>query len=151
MEGHMKVLTAREAKVVEAIGLTLFPSGGAIPLDAKEAGIVDYVDDLLFHIPMQERLLIRAMFALFELGPVLIPHPRPGPFTRLKPEHRATHLLGWENSRFFARRTAYSALRSVMMMAYGGNAEVERAMGVINGAEATRAWRERRGSAVEAN
>ncbi len=125
------VLTARERAVVDAIAQTIFPPGGAIPMDAREAGVVEWVDRFLASVPRQERVLIRLMFALFELAPLASPRPRP--FTRMDPDRRRRWLAGWEQSRLMPRRTAFGALRSVILMAYAGHEGFEEALGIDDG------------------
>ena len=134
MSHSSKVLTPIEARIVGAIGQTMYPREGGIPIDAKQARAVEYVDRWLLALPADERVLVRLMFVLFE---VAVPAfaGRLTTFTRATPELRHDYLVGWENSRFYFRRGSMFALRSVFALAYLGNEEVLRNIGYENGAD----------------
>ena len=118
-----KVLTAFEVRQIEKLGRTMFPKGGAIPLDAVEARVVDYVDTYLTWMPSDQRALIRVMFVVFG-----VTSPR-------DEARRKTWLVGWETSRLLPRRVLFQALRSVLTLAYTADPEVLRRMGVEDGSD----------------
>lgn len=117
-----EVLTAAEVRVVQALGRAIFPDNGRLP-SADEADLVGYIDRYLTWIPASERALVRVMFAAFGANVLLVPRSRRGDW-----------IAAWENSRIYYRRVLFQALRSVFTLAYFSNPEVERRMGVQNGA-----------------
>jgi len=130
------VLTRHEVKVVRALAETVFPDGAQRHVSVDQARVVEYLDELLAEVEPQERALMRAMLALFEVQ-TLVTRPagfhRPTLFTRATPEARTESLEGWDTSNLYPRRVAFQALRSLLLWAYVDNPEVERAMGVERG------------------
>lgn len=145
MSHTLKVLTPIEARIVAAIGQTMYPREGGIPIDATQARAVEYVDRWLLALPANERVLVRLMFALFEVA-VPVFAGRPTRFSRAAPQLRYDYLVGWETSRFYFRRSAMLALRSVFALAYLGSDEVLRTIGYENGAETLARQRAERGA-----
>jgi hypothetical protein len=74
------------------------------------------------------------MLMLFEVQSV-VTNARRGPvlFTRASFEDRTRTLQSWEQSNIYLRRTAFMALRSLMLWAYVDNPDVERAIGIERG------------------
>jgi hypothetical protein len=116
-----QVIAPREAAFLDAVGETTFPPGGSIPISGSEADITGRLDRMLAALPGKQRGLIRALFMLVEQAPLFFPAPGAGGlrrFSALRAEQREAVLRGWLESRFFARRLAFGALRALLTMAY---------------------------------
>jgi len=125
----MRVLTAREAEIVETIAETFFPREDGEGIGADEARVVRYVDGFLSKLPFFERLKLRALFQLFEFGiaaKLMDPTAR---FTRASLSDRESFLESWERSDNHAFRSIYAALRSVVTLGYMDDTTVQEAMG----------------------
>lgn len=134
---RLKVLTRREARVVQAVAETIFPSEGNEMPTVQEAQVVEYFDDLLVHLEIKERMLIRGLIALLEIQTLVFNGTRPRLFTRASPEERTKNLLGWETSRIFQRRLVFMAIRTILLWAYVDSQEAERDMGFVPGTDRT--------------
>lgn len=128
------MLTRYEAKVVTALAETIFPPGEQRHVSVQDARVVEYIDELLAEVEPRERALMRGMIMLFEVQSV-VTNARRGPalFTRASHEDRTRTLEGWDKSNLYPRRTAFMALRSLLLWAYVDNPDVERAIGVERG------------------
>lgn len=134
---RLKVLTRREARVVEAVAETIFPADGTGMPTVQEAQVVEYFDDLLAHLELKERVLIRALVALLELQSLVFNGTRPRLFTRASQAERTKNLAGWETSAIFQRRLVFMAIRTILLFAYVDSQEVERDMGFVPGTNRT--------------
>jgi hypothetical protein len=132
------VLRPPERAIVEALGQAFFPLDGALSPDARRARVADYVDRYLAACPPLERQQLRALFLLFELAWPLYGKGGGLRFSRAPEPAQADYLLDWGNSPLYPRRAMFLALRSVFTLAYCADPEVERQMGVADGAEAVR-------------
>jgi hypothetical protein len=118
------VIARRDAAFLEAAAEAMFPAGGALPLSGHEADLPSYVDGMLGSLPRRLRFQIRALFLLVEHATLVFPPPGPRRFRRfsaLRPKQRVAVLEGWTESRLFARRLAFTALRTVLTMGYLGH------------------------------
>jgi hypothetical protein len=138
----LEILTPREAKIVRAIGQTMYPREGNIPIDGVEARAVEYVDAWLAALPQRERTLVRLMFVMFELSMPLFGPSRTRIFTRADPAAQYEYLAAWETSRLYFRRACMFGLRSVFAFAYLADAEVQRRIGVDDGVATLLRYRE---------
>lgn len=129
----LQILTPLEATIVRALGQTMYPREGNIPLDAVDAHAVEYVDAWLAALPKRERTLVRLMFVMFELSMPLFGPSRFRTFTRANPAAQFEYLAAWETSRFYFRRACMFGLRSVYALAYMADVEVKRRIGVDDG------------------
>jgi hypothetical protein len=129
----LEILTPLEATIVRALGQTMYPREGNIPLDAVDARAVEYVDAWLLALPLRERTLVRLMFVLFELSMPLFGPSRTRTFTRANPAAQYEYLAAWETSRLYFRRACMFGLRSVFALAYMADTEVQRRIGVDDG------------------
>lgn len=102
----------------------------------EEAEIIEYVDDLLVHLALKERLLIRSLLALLEVQSLAFSGLSPSLFSRASPEAQTKNLFEWEHSRFFQRRLVFMAIRTLLLWAYADCQEVERDMGFVPGTQA---------------
>jgi hypothetical protein len=133
MNRSLQILTPLEATIVRALGQTMYPREGNIPIDAVDARAVEYVDAWLAALPLRERTLVRLMFVLFELSMPLFGPSRTRTFTGANPAAQYEYLAAWETSRLYFRRACMFGLRSVFALAYMADAEVQRRIGVDDG------------------
>jgi hypothetical protein len=129
----LQILTPLEATVVRALGQTMYPREGNIPIDAVDARAVEYVDAWLLALPLRERTLVRLMFVMFEMSMPLFGPSRTRTFTRADSAAQYEYLAAWETSRLYFRRACMFGLRSVFALAYMADAEVQRRIGVDDG------------------
>ncbi|WP_106392125.1 hypothetical protein [Enhygromyxa salina] len=141
MSRTFKVLTPTEARIVGALGQTMYPREGGIPIDAAQARAIEYVDEWLAALPLRERVLVRLMFVLFEVAMPAFGPSRTRTFTRAAPEAQYEYLCAWESSRFYFRRASMFGLRSVFAFAYLADPEVQRQIGVNDGVDVLRRQR----------
>jgi hypothetical protein len=128
-----QILSPPEVQIVLALAQTMYPRDGGIPIDGAQARAVEYVDAWLALLPARERHLVRMMFVLFEVGMPVFGPDRTHRFSTSSPEQRTRYLQGWESSRLYFRRASMFALRSVLSLAYLGDSEVQRRIGVDDG------------------
>ena len=127
------VIGAWDAAFLEAAADTLFPADGAMPLSGVDANLPGYADHYLANLPRRQRLLIRALFMLFEQSTIVLPARGLGAFRRfssMTPVQRSAVLRGWAESRFYLRRFAFTALKAVLIMGYFGRSECLEHLGV---------------------
>ncbi len=120
------VIGVWDAAFLDAAASTFFPAGGSVPLSGLEADLPGYADRYLASLPSRQRLLIRALFMLFEQSTIVLPARGLGAFRRfssMTPEQRKVVLRGWAESRFYLRRFAFTALKAVLIMGYFGRPE----------------------------
>lgn len=141
MSRSFKVLTPIEARIVGALGQAMYPRGGSIPIDANGVRAIEYVDEWLSVLPKKERVLLRLMFVLFEIAMPAFGPSRTKTFTRASPEAQYEYLCAWEASDLYFRRAAMLGMRSVFALAYLGDPEVQRHIGVDDGVEILRRQR----------
>lgn len=103
----------------------------------REAEVVEYFDDMLSHLELKERLLIRALIALLEVQTLIFNPWRPTVFTKASLEDRTKNLKGWETSSIFQRRIVFMAIRTMLLFAYVDSQETERSMGLVAGTKRT--------------
>jgi hypothetical protein len=120
----LRVLSRREAAFLDAAAATFFPGGGALALSGEQADLPERTDRYLESLPDRQRGLIRALLMLFEHATVVFPAPGLGGlrrFSSLSPAQRHAWLESWARSRFYLRRTAFTALKAVLVMGYFGH------------------------------
>ncbi len=121
-----QMLAPRDVAFLDAAADVFFPAGEGMPLSGLEADLPGYAEAYLSELPVQKRRLILALFTLFEQGPLLWPARGLGAFRRfssLDREQRVRVMQGWADSRLFLRRTAFSALKAVLILGYLGRPE----------------------------
>lgn len=127
-----RVLSRRELATLDAVSLTLFPAGGAVPPSGTEAGVATYVDRLVAVSMPRQRMLMRALFFLVEHGTLLFPAPGGlsgmRRFSALTPEQREAVIASWQRSRLFPRRLVFITLRALCTIAYFSDPEVLRSL-----------------------
>jgi hypothetical protein len=145
----LQILTPLEATIVRALGQTMYPREGNIPIDAVDARAVEYVDAWLLALPLRERTLVRLMFVMFELSMPLFGPSRTRTFTRADAAAQYEYLAAWETSRLYFRRACMFGLRSVFALAYMADAEVQRRIGVDDGVTTLLRHRDHRASVAD--
>jgi len=73
------------------------------------------------------------LLLLFEQSTIVLPARGVGAFRRFSsmgPEQRDQALRGWAESRFYLRRAAFTALKAVLVVAWVGDPEGLRALGL---------------------
>jgi hypothetical protein len=122
-------LSKSERRVVKAIGQTIFPRGGAIDVDAVEAGVVEYVEDYVERLPPWNRVQMRALFFAFDRA-FGINASQPGRrFVDAHPDERRVFLDSWEHSSNYYQRMLWAGLRMVLTLAYAEAPGVKVGMG----------------------
>jgi hypothetical protein len=124
---------------LEALAETFFPAEGTNMPTVQEVEVVEYFDDLLVHLPLKERLLIRGLLVLLEVQSVALSGLRPKLFTQATFAERTKNIAGWEQSGIFQRRLVFMAIRTLLLWAYADSQETEHAMGFVNGTDRTKA------------
>jgi hypothetical protein len=120
----LQCLSRGEASFLQAAAATFFPAGGALALSGEQADLPGRTDAYLASLPPRQRGLIRALLRLFEHATLVFPAPGLGGmrrFSSLSPAQRHTVLESWAKSRFYLRRTAFTALKAVLVMGYFGH------------------------------
>ncbi|MAJ60051.1 MAG: hypothetical protein CBC48_08730 [bacterium TMED88] len=128
-----QLLGRGESALVKAAGEAMFPPHPGLAVDGGQAELARYADTYLQALGTSQRRLIRAMFLLFEQGPLLFPARGVGGFRRfssLTPSQRLAYLEDWAQSRMLLRRVALSALKAVLILGYFGHDENLRALGL---------------------
>jgi len=118
---------------LQAAASTFFPARGAIALAGEDADLPAWADRHLASLPSRQRLLMRALFLLFEHSTLLWPARGIGGFRRfssLTPEQRRAFIDGWAGSRFYLRRTGFTALKAVLVLGYFGHPDCLQALGL---------------------
>lgn len=122
-------LNGREQALVCAVANAFFPPDGPIPLSGCDAGLLEYFDGYVRRSSPTQTFLIRLLLAFTELGPLLF-GPSRSRFTQLSHDEQLRFLDTAFTSRIYFRRVAFISLRAVMTMAYLGNDEVAKHMGM---------------------
>lgn len=126
---RFKRLGRKSCAVVRAIGEALLPEGGDIPFSAEQAEVPRFVDNYLDGVPTLTRRLIYMLFFLMEHATYIFAFTTRR-LSEMDVNARVRYLEGWENSRLYARRLAFTSLRAIYGMAYLAHPEVEKAMGM---------------------
>jgi len=127
-----QALRRRELALVAAVSDALFPPGGAVPESGREADVAGYVDRLVAASQPRQRVLMRALFFLFEHATIFFPAPG-GPgglrrFSSLDTDQREAVLERWRTSRLFPRRLAFTSLRALCTLGYFASPSVLRTL-----------------------
>jgi len=117
-------LAPREVALLGAATDAMFPSGGAVPVAGSDVDTPGYVDVWFGLLHPGKRLQVRLLLVLFEHATLFFWAPGPRGwrrFSSLSLQQRIEALRGWYASRSFVRRTVFTALRSVLGIAYLGH------------------------------
>lgn len=125
-----QVLSAREVRVVRAIGQALFPRDKLVDVDAVDAGVVAYIDDWLVRVGPTERVQFHALIRAFDVGyPVWAKDPT-ARLDAARVEDRRAYIESWERSATYLQRMLWEGLRGMFLFAYVDNPDVLSAIGV---------------------
>jgi len=122
------ILAPREAALLQAAGLGLYPPGGAVPRSGADADLVGYAARYFEAVPPSTRRLMRLLFFAFEQGTCVFAAPGRGGrrrFSALSLAQRAAVLEAWRSSRWFPLRLAFTSLRAILSMGYFADPEVQ--------------------------
>ena len=120
-------LTRKEQAVVAACAEALFPNNGPIPISAKEARLVLYMERYLGRLPEGQARLVRLLFWFVEHGPWLF-GPKRSRFSSLSVEERIAVLESMRTSPIYFRRIAFLSMRTMLTMGYLSDPRVSTAM-----------------------
>ena len=124
----MQVLTSRECTIVAAIAEAFFPACEPIGIGGDAAGAVTYVDTMLARQALPERIQLRGLLAIFELG-TAITH-RGAVFSAAPLHERVSRLQAWQQADRYTLRALHSALRWLFTMAYLADPQVQQSIGL---------------------
>lgn len=118
----------RVRRTLEALGNTVFPSGGAIPYSGEDVEVAAYVLDFLGKIPRQEGELFTAIILLYEyvLPKVMGKGWR---FSEMPESKRSELLEALHEVEFFPLRFLNISVRMFLSFAYMADDRVLREMG----------------------
>ena len=92
---------------------------------AADAKVVPYLERLVSRLPRRQRVLIRLLFVFIEHGSLLF-GPVRRRVSRQSIDERRVTFGGWERSDLYLRRVSFLSLRSLLTIAYFGDARVNR-------------------------
>lgn len=124
----LKALSPREAAVLDILSLVYFPPGIGLGLDARQAGMVPYLDGYVSTLGAGERKLMRAMLLAFDQGTLLAGKWTPA--HRLDLAAATAYMRDCETSRIKFRRDLAAGLRSLLSFAYFSHPTVLAKLGV---------------------
>jgi hypothetical protein len=109
-------------RVLEAVLDTLVPEGGPFPEGAAGSPLAERVEDFVGGAGAGPafRFLLRGI----ELSPFCLPPLAFRRFSRLPRDRRERVLEAWETSRFWPRRQAIHALKTIVLSQFYGQPEV---------------------------
>jgi hypothetical protein len=117
-------LAPREIAFVLATVEALFPSRAELPVSGLDVDAPGYIDRLLDALHPTKRTQIRLLLCFFEQATLFWWAPGPRGWRRfsdLSLQQRSQVLENWNSSSVFLRRLVFTALRSVLGLAYLGN------------------------------
>ena len=124
----MQVLTSRESVVVAAIAEAFFPACEPIGIGGEAAGAVAYVDTLVARAALPQRIQLRGLLMVFEIGTAITHRGRL--FSAAPLQERISRLKAWELADRYIQRASFSALRWLFTLAYLADPQVQRAIGL---------------------
>ena len=122
-------LRPREIAFLRACTDAMFPARGAIPVSGSDVDTPRYVDHLLDALHAGKRFQIRLLLCFFEHATLFFWSPGAAGFRRfssLSLQQRIDVLHAWYSSSWFVRRLVFTALRSVLGLAYLGHPDTLR-------------------------
>ena len=113
-----------EIALLRATIEAMFPARGAIPVSGSDVDAPQYIDTWFDALHATKRFQIRLLLCFFEHVTLIFWAPGAGGwrrFSSLSLKQRIEVLRAWYASELFARRIVFTALRSVLGMAYLGH------------------------------
>lgn len=124
-----RVLSRKEAAIVEAIAEAMFPGDDRGMPSGDDVDVVGTADEYLASIPSQKSRLLRALLhAIDELA--MFSNLGMKPFHRRPVSERIDILNAWDDSLWGMRREAFSGLKMILSMGYCESPRVLRAAGI---------------------
>jgi hypothetical protein len=124
----LQVLSASEARALQAIANLSIPSGGPIPLGAKDFDIPRLSEKWLQIWPREIALFAKLLIRVVEWAPFLV-IGKWSRMTRLSPELQEFYLDRFSNHRWYHLRNAIRLPRALCFNAFYGLPEVKSDMG----------------------
>lgn len=120
----LRVLSTREAELVEALGEALWPPGNPIGVSWDQVALSDSVDELLADVLAGDsvsgfRQILRSLDLAF----------LPDTLDGLPPEERLARLQAWQGPDELVSRVATDGLKAVLGIAYFNDPKVLEAVG----------------------
>ena len=122
----LRVLSGREASIFACLTETIVAPDTVLPA-VRDTDAVRFFDEWLSLLPRPNRLGMRALLWVAELGPLVT-----GPGARLRRldrDRRAAWLRGAEHARFLQVRLLTKLVSSAAQLSYYGNDEVSGLLG----------------------
>lgn len=120
--GHdLKVLSAEEYALVQAVGEAWMPPGGEPAISGAEARVGDFFDDVLVTMPAEQRRLLKLLLHALDERTIPMHFSR---FVNLDLATRTEVLGGWMDSSIYLERQAVGALLVLLAMGYTVHPEV---------------------------
>ncbi len=116
-----------ERRVLDAVCDAIVPSGGAVPEGAIDLGVPEEIATWLSTFTPASRSAVRAMLLGYNLTPLLSRRLRP--FHRLSDSDRAAWIDRSAHCRLRPRREAFSALQTLVQLAYASHPRVAEVIG----------------------
>lgn len=123
----MHILTTRERAVAAAIADALFPADSTNGIDSN-LNAVRYIDTLLARLPLAERVKMRGLLLLFEVGTAIT--SRGALFSAAPYDERVARLRAWEQADRYYQRALFSSLRWLFTLAYFADRDVRQRAGL---------------------
>ncbi len=120
-------LTALERRALDAVCDAMVPRGGALHEGATDLGVPEEIASWISKFSPASRQAVRAMLFGYNLTPLLSRRVRP--FHRLSPADRAAWIEGSASCRLRPRREAFSALQTLVQLAYASHPRVAEVIG----------------------
>lgn len=118
----------RIAKLIEAVGDRMFPTGGAIPYSAQDVDLTDYMLDFLGKIPVDKSNMLCVLMLGYEFGfPVML--GKGLRFTRMSDEKQLAMLESLHDSSLYPFRILNLCMRMFMTFGYLADERVLEEMG----------------------
>ncbi len=115
--GELRVLSARQAEILTAIGARIAATGEPSMPEFGDTPAIATIDRTLLYLPADIRDQFGWALLLFDYGPFVF-DLRFSRFTALGPEERDASIRGWAGSRFETRRLVYRAMKNMSFLGY---------------------------------
>lgn len=122
----LRVLSARDAAVIDKLARILFPPGMALGVDATHMDVAAYVDRYVAAMGRTERWMMRGLFLALDQGTLLSGSWRP--LRKLNDAEALAHLKRWESGSGWQHDLVTSA-KSVLALAFFAHPDVRTALG----------------------
>jgi len=112
---ELKVFDQKLYKIMKAIGETIIPPGGPFDVDPQVVDPVLLFDNYLDGMSKLQLKGIKFVIYTIEYAPLIT---RLKKFTNMSSEQRLKYLQGWENSRFFSKRSILLLIKMLFLMTF---------------------------------